>query len=186
MPGAHRYGDGSGPAIALRLADQRLRAAPGPRSQPALLGRGLHATGTLIIAAGPHLRFPRTLLSATINGSDWSSAVTVRRAATRRAIWFARLAAVQPAGPARSATWRITTTSTAPSTISSSIATGSTRAPTSRKDADASDEAQLAKKRHIAAKLAIAPGQRVLDIGSGWGGLGALPRQDRRRAMSPA
>ena len=34
------------------------------------------------------------------------------------------------------------------------------------------EEAQLAKKRHLAAKLAIAPGQRVLDIGSGWGGLG--------------
>ena len=33
------------------------------------------------------------------------------------------------------------------------------------------DEAQLAKKRHIAAKLALAAGQRVLDIGSGWGGL---------------
>ncbi len=34
------------------------------------------------------------------------------------------------------------------------------------------DEAQLAKKRHLAAKLALKPGQRVLDIGSGWGGLG--------------
>ena len=34
------------------------------------------------------------------------------------------------------------------------------------------DEAQLAKKRHIAAKLALAAGHRVLDIGSGWGGLG--------------
>jgi len=31
--------------------------------------------------------------------------------------------------------------------------------------------AQLAKKRHIAAKLLLEPGQRVLDIGSGWGGL---------------
>src|SRR6478752_7480973 len=34
------------------------------------------------------------------------------------------------------------------------------------------EEAQLAKKRHLAAKLLIDPGDRVLDIGSGWGGLG--------------
>ncbi len=33
------------------------------------------------------------------------------------------------------------------------------------------DEAQLAKMDHIAAKLALAPGMRVLDIGCGWGGL---------------
>jgi cyclopropane-fatty-acyl-phospholipid synthase len=33
------------------------------------------------------------------------------------------------------------------------------------------DEAQLAKKRHVTAKLALRPGQSVLDIGSGWGGL---------------
>lgn len=34
------------------------------------------------------------------------------------------------------------------------------------------DEAQLAKKRHIAAKLLVRPHDRVLDIGCGWGGLG--------------
>jgi cyclopropane-fatty-acyl-phospholipid synthase len=33
------------------------------------------------------------------------------------------------------------------------------------------ETAQLNKKRHIAAKLRIEPGQRVLDIGCGWGGL---------------
>src|SRR5262249_56509177 len=33
------------------------------------------------------------------------------------------------------------------------------------------DDAQLAKKRHLAAKLLIRPHARVLDIGSGWGGL---------------
>ena len=33
------------------------------------------------------------------------------------------------------------------------------------------DEAQLAKKRHLAAKLLVEPGMRVLDIGCGWGGL---------------
>jgi cyclopropane-fatty-acyl-phospholipid synthase len=34
------------------------------------------------------------------------------------------------------------------------------------------DDAQLAKKRHLAAKLLVRPDDRVLDIGSGWGGLG--------------
>jgi cyclopropane-fatty-acyl-phospholipid synthase len=34
------------------------------------------------------------------------------------------------------------------------------------------EEAQAHKKRHLAAKLLLEPGQRVLDIGSGWGGLG--------------
>jgi cyclopropane-fatty-acyl-phospholipid synthase len=34
------------------------------------------------------------------------------------------------------------------------------------------EQAQLAKKRHLAAKLDIRPGMKVLDIGSGWGGLG--------------
>lgn len=33
------------------------------------------------------------------------------------------------------------------------------------------DQAQLAKKQHIAAKLALKPGMKVLDIGSGFGGM---------------
>ncbi len=34
------------------------------------------------------------------------------------------------------------------------------------------EAAQVAKKRHIASKLLLSEGQTVLDIGSGWGGLG--------------
>jgi cyclopropane-fatty-acyl-phospholipid synthase len=34
------------------------------------------------------------------------------------------------------------------------------------------EQAQLSKKQHIAAKLNIRPDQHILDIGSGWGGLG--------------
>ena len=34
------------------------------------------------------------------------------------------------------------------------------------------EDAQVAKKRHVATKLLLRPGLRVLDIGSGWGGLG--------------
>src|SRR5207237_9001823 len=33
------------------------------------------------------------------------------------------------------------------------------------------ETAQANKKRHIAAKLLLRPGQKVLDIGSGWGGI---------------
>ena len=40
-----------------------------------------------------------------------------------------------------------------------------------RSPGDDIDTAQQNKKRHIAAKLLLRPGQRVLDIGSGWGGL---------------
>jgi len=40
------------------------------------------------------------------------------------------------------------------------------------------EQAQIDKQRHIAAKLLLKPGQRVLDIGSGWGGMGLfLSRQ---------
>jgi cyclopropane-fatty-acyl-phospholipid synthase len=51
-----------------------------------------------------------------------------------------------------------------------------------RPDADL-EEAQRAKKRHITAKLLLEPGQHVLDIGSGWGGL-ALDLAERAGAGS--
>ncbi|MAY86606.1 MAG: SAM-dependent methyltransferase [Pseudooceanicola sp.] len=40
------------------------------------------------------------------------------------------------------------------------------------------DEAQEAKKAHIAAKLRIEPGMRVLDIGCGWGGMALTLARD--------
>ncbi|MDF1872180.1 cyclopropane-fatty-acyl-phospholipid synthase family protein [Vannielia sp.] len=40
------------------------------------------------------------------------------------------------------------------------------------------DEAQAAKKAHIAAKLRIEPGMRVLDIGCGWGGMALTLARD--------
>jgi cyclopropane-fatty-acyl-phospholipid synthase len=40
-----------------------------------------------------------------------------------------------------------------------------------RSPSDTLEAAQAAKCEHIARKLVLAPGQRVLDVGSGWGGL---------------
>ncbi|MDQ2090117.1 SAM-dependent methyltransferase [Marimonas arenosa] len=40
------------------------------------------------------------------------------------------------------------------------------------------EQAQAAKKHHIAAKLRIEPGMRVLDIGCGWGGMGLTLARD--------
>ena len=46
------------------------------------------------------------------------------------------------------------------------------------------EDAQLAKKRHIAAKLLLEEGHRVLDIGCGWGGLALyLAQHCRARVM---
>ncbi|MGY6409466.1 MAG: class I SAM-dependent methyltransferase [Alkalilacustris sp.] len=46
------------------------------------------------------------------------------------------------------------------------------------------DEAQAAKKAHVAAKLCLAPGMRVLDIGCGWGGLAiTLAREHGARVL---
>ncbi len=46
------------------------------------------------------------------------------------------------------------------------------------------EEAQLAKKRLIAAKLCLSPGQRVLDIGCGWGGLSLhLAREEGAKVL---
>jgi len=43
---------------------------------------------------------------------------------------------------------------------------------------DTLEQAQANKKRHIAKKLLIKPGMKVLDIGSGWGGMGLTLAKD--------
>ena len=72
---------------------------------------------------------------------------------------------------ARAATPSIPTTSPGGSTSCSSTRTGNIPAPIIRDPGDSLEQAQLDKKAHIAARLNIKPGMKVLDIGCGWGGL---------------
>jgi cyclopropane fatty-acyl-phospholipid synthase-like methyltransferase len=73
--------------------------------------------------------------------------------------------------PPRAATSLIITTSTSGSTACFSIATFNIAAPTSNDPVNSLEQAQATRGRNIAAKLHLQPGQRVLDIGSGWGGM---------------
>ena len=95
-----------------------------------------------------------------------------------RAGWSgASPSSTRPAG--RGATSPTTTTSTAASIRSSSTATASIPAPISRPEHETLEEAQDAKKRHIASKLQLdRPDLEVLDIGSGWGGLALTLARD--------
>lgn len=47
-----------------------------------------------------------------------------------------------------------------------------------RSDQDTLEQAQAQKKAHVAAKLLLQPGMRVLDIGCGWGGLAITLARD--------
>jgi cyclopropane-fatty-acyl-phospholipid synthase len=49
-----------------------------------------------------------------------------------------------------------------------------------RSPSDTLEQAQLAKKEHIAAKLVLKPGMSVLDIGCGWGGMALFLAQEYR------
>ena len=111
-----------------------------------------------------------------------------RRRDGRRDLARPRLAAERAGGcggisaAAIARTSAITTTSRMRSIASGSIRGSSTRARTSRADGDTLDDAQAAKLDHICRKLRLAPGERFLDIGCGWGALlihrrGALRRR---------
>ncbi len=74
----------------------------------------------------------------------------------------------------RAAMCIITTITQRISIAASSTTTCNTHAPTSPTEELSLEEAQEAKKRHIAAKLDLRPGHRVLDIGCGFGGMACI------------
>ncbi len=161
---AHRYGDGRGPAVIARVLDKRLERQLVIDPQLAL-GEG-YMQGRLKMEQGRIYDLLALLLSniQRLPQPRWSRTLDTARYLVRRVGQF------NPGGRARRNVARHYDINGAIYDLFLDRDRQYSCAYFTQ-GADL-DEAQLAKKRHLAAKLSIEPGQRVLDIGSGWGGLG--------------
>lgn len=168
---AVRYGDATGPAVTVRLLDPALprRLVLGP---DLALGEG-YMDGTI-----------------TVDGDDLAGflALLLHNAAGGRANWwrhplsqlhrgFARLGQINPAGRSR----RNVAHHYDLSDELYALFLDADRQYSCayfRSPSDSLEQAQAQKKAHIAAKLRLTPGMRVLDIGCGWGGMALTLARD--------
>ena len=158
------FGDGSGDMIVLRFTDAEAEAQL--HADPQLKLAELYMDGRMVVEAGDIYQLLALLKSNTLSedltfGMIWRGLVRYAASELRRLLpvnhnrrnvahhydLSAKLFALF-----LDADWQYSCAYFSPQGISL-------------------DEAQAAKKRHIAAKLLLAEGQRVLEIGSGWGGM---------------
>ena len=161
---AHRYGDGSSPSVSLRLKDKRLERQL--VVDPELALGEAYMYGRLEMIEGRIYDFLELFLTNLENDAmpGWTRSFSAARYLSRRIAQF------NPSGRSRrNVAHHYDIDGAIYDLFLDSDRQYSCAYFTEGADLE---EAQLAKKRHLAAKLAIEPGQRVLDIGSGWGGLG--------------
>ena len=161
---AHRYGDGSLPVVSLRLRDKRIERQLVVDPELALGEAYMH--GRLEMIEGRIYDFLELFLTNLENDAmpGWTRSFSAARYLSRRLMQF------NPSGRSRrNVAHHYDIDGAIYDLFLDSDRQYSCAYFTEGADLE---EAQLAKKRHLAAKLAIEPGQRVLDIGSGWGGLG--------------
>jgi cyclopropane-fatty-acyl-phospholipid synthase len=161
---AHRYGDGCGRPVVVQIADKRLEWHLVLDPQLAI-GEG-YMQGRLKMVEGRIHDFLELLLTNIQRQPEpgWTRGLVVARYLIRRLLQY------NPSGRARR---NVAHHYDINGAIYDLFLDRDRQYSCAYFTEGASlEEAQLAKKRHLAAKLAISPGQRVLDIGSGWGGLG--------------
>jgi cyclopropane-fatty-acyl-phospholipid synthase len=161
----HRFGDGTGRRVVARITDRRTERAIA--FDPGLgVGEG-YMDGTFQMEEGRIYEFLEVVFenSEALKLPGWMRGLDVLRYVTRRVQQF------NPAGRSRR---NVAHHYDINGAIYDLFLDRDRQYSCAYFDpgSDDLDDAQLAKKRHLAAKLALQSGQRVLDIGSGWGGLG--------------
>ncbi|ODN72298.1 Cyclopropane-fatty-acyl-phospholipid synthase [Methylobrevis pamukkalensis] len=158
------FGDGGSPRVAVRFADAG--AVRELIRDPELKLGELYMDGRLLIEAGSLDDLLRLCLETT--GGDRALMPGRALAVLRRA--FRRLAASNPVSKARRNVAHHYDLDGRLYDLFLDADHQYSCAYFETPDASL-EEAQLAKKRHVAAKLMIEPGMSVLDIGCGWGGM---------------
>jgi cyclopropane-fatty-acyl-phospholipid synthase len=137
-----RFGDGTGPPISVRFTSKA--AQWGALLDPELRFGESYMDGTFVVEQGSIAEFLDLVAREEAAAPPWAAPLAMMRRVWRRLCQL---------------NWR------------SHARTNVAHHSYFETPAESLDDAQLAKKRHLAAKLLVRPGDRVLDIGSGWGGL---------------
>jgi cyclopropane-fatty-acyl-phospholipid synthase len=159
----HRFGDESGPAIIVRLADRWLEY--GLVCNPQLVLGEAYMQGRFIVEKGTIYDF----LDVILNNAElrpfprWMCAIETLRHLSKRVQQFNSVA--------RSRTNVAHHYDIDRAIYELFLDPDKQYSCAYFQGEGGLDEAQHSKKRHLAAKLALSRRQRVLDIGSGWGGL---------------
>jgi cyclopropane-fatty-acyl-phospholipid synthase len=160
----HRFGDGSGSPVAVRIVDRLMEQELVLNPQLAL-GEG-YMQGRVLVETGTIYDFLDLVLSNATRRPlpRWFNRVDRLRKLTKR------LQQYNPVGRARANVAHHYDIDGQIYDLFLDADRQYSCGYFSSPDEDL-ESAQIGKKRHIAAKLALEPGHRVLDIGSGWGGL---------------
>lgn len=158
-----RYGDGTKPAVAIRLADRRTSRAIA--IDPSLAVGEAYMRGRLIVEQGGVYDLLGLLMMNQMEqpAPAWIKVNDRLRHVARRARQFN--------GPSRAVRNVAHHYDLPDAFYELFLDTEKQYSCAYFRPGDDLDAAQRAKMRHITAKLRLSPGHRVLDIGCGWGGL---------------
>ena len=161
---AHSFGDGEGPPVTVRLHDKALHTRI--FLNPKLAVGEAYMDGTLTVEDGEIYDF----LALALSNMGWGNGHWLQDLAVKAQGLVRRLQQYNPAPVAKRNVAHHYDLSGALYDLFLDSDRQYSCAYFMAPD-DSLEQAQEQKKRHIAAKLLLEPGHRVLDIGSGWGGL---------------